>query len=55
MKHIEMAIEVLQNEISKLTYDSKYGDLSPEMDEEVTEKSQQLHRAIADIKKQFDI
>lgn len=55
MEHIEVAISVIKDEIEKMKYDLKYGHNTPDMEEEITEKLQKLHRAIWDIKKQFGL
>lgn len=51
MNHIELALSVLREEISKLNYDLKYGHNLPEQQEEIMERLQKLNRAVNDIHK----
>jgi hypothetical protein len=54
MNHIELALSVLREEITKLNSDLKYGHNLPEQEEAITEKLQKLHRAVNDISTKFN-
>lgn len=53
MNHIELALSILNEEISKLNKDLKYGHNLPHQEEEIVGRLQQLNRAVSDINKRF--
>ena len=55
MNHIEFAIKVLNEEISKLNKELKYGHNLPHMEEEIVGELQKLNHAVNDIREKFNI
>jgi len=55
VNHIHVALDVLKYEIKRLESDLRYGNHPEEIEEEITEKLQKLHRAVSDIQKAFNL
>lgn len=55
MSHIELALNVLKDEISKLNIDMKYGHFLPKHETEIRDMLQKLNQAIDDISNKFNM